>query len=101
MSFSAMSPIADSFKVFVGPLDYMMMSDYKADQIPRVMVMSDAQPRKTHVLDRGEYLKPTTPVEFGTPEFLPPMAAELRRAPSSATSSCPCRLRWPPTTPRC
>lgn len=31
MSFSAMSPIADSFTVFVGPLDYMMMADYKAD----------------------------------------------------------------------
>ncbi len=31
MPFAAMNPIADSFTVFVGPLDYMMMSDYGAD----------------------------------------------------------------------
>ena len=31
MSFAAVSPIADSFTVFVGPLDYMMMADYNAE----------------------------------------------------------------------
>ena len=31
MSFSAHNPIADSFTVFVGPLDYMMMSDYDVE----------------------------------------------------------------------
>jgi hypothetical protein len=46
---------------------------YKADQIPRVMVMSDAQPRETKILSRGEYLKPTEKVTFSTPAFLPPL----------------------------
>ena len=49
------------------------LSDYKADQIPRVMVMSDAQPRETHVLDRGAYLSPLDVVTFATPGFLPPL----------------------------
>ncbi|MDA1015398.1 MAG: PSD1 and planctomycete cytochrome C domain-containing protein [Planctomycetota bacterium] len=46
---------------------------YRADQMPRVMVMSDSQPRQTSILDRGEYLKPTEKVSFGTPEFLTPL----------------------------
>ncbi|HYV34549.1 MAG TPA: PSD1 and planctomycete cytochrome C domain-containing protein [Gemmataceae bacterium] len=49
------------------------LTEYKNDQIPRVMVMSDAKPRKTFILDRGEYLKPKEPVSFATPAFLPPM----------------------------
>lgn len=49
------------------------LAEYKADQIPRVMVMSDAKDRTTHVLDRGAYLSPLEPVTFDTPEFLPPM----------------------------
>lgn len=49
---------------------------YRADQVPRPMVMSDAQPRETHVLDRGAYLSPTEKVTFSTPAFLPPMAQE-------------------------
>ena len=36
--------------------------------------MSDAQPRETAILDRGEYLKPTEKVSFATPAFLPPHA---------------------------
>lgn len=47
--------------------------DYKGDQIPRVMVMSDDQPRESHILDRGEYLKPLEKVSFTTPAFLPPL----------------------------
>jgi len=31
MPFSSLSPIADSFTVFVGPLDYLMMADYDVD----------------------------------------------------------------------
>lgn len=46
---------------------------YYGDQIPRVMVMSDDKPRETHMLDRGEYLKPTELVSFATPEFLVPL----------------------------
>ena len=37
------------------------------------MIMSDAKPRETAILDRGEYLKPGTKVSFATPAFLPPM----------------------------
>ncbi|AMV32243.1 Planctomycete cytochrome C [Pirellula sp. SH-Sr6A] len=48
-------------------------SDYVADQMPRPMVMSDDQPRDTHVLLRGEYLKPDEKVTFNTPAFLPPL----------------------------
>ncbi len=49
------------------------LADYRADMIPRVMVMSDAKPRTTHVLDRGAYLSPLDAVTFSTPEFLPPL----------------------------
>ena len=56
------------------------LAAYRGDQIPRVMVMSDAKPRQTSILDRGEYLKPTEKVSFATPAFLPPMPAD---APAS------------------
>lgn len=49
------------------------LDSYKKDQVPRLMVMSDAQPRDTHILDRGEYTKPGEKVSFDTPEFLPPL----------------------------
>lgn len=49
------------------------LADYKADQIPRVMVMSDDKPRETAILDRGDYLKPLDKVAFATPAFLPPL----------------------------
>lgn len=52
---------------------------YRGDQIPRVMVMSDDRPRETHLLDRGEYLKPLEKVSFSTPEFLPPLADDAPR----------------------
>ncbi|MCX7419515.1 MAG: PSD1 and planctomycete cytochrome C domain-containing protein [Planctomycetia bacterium] len=49
------------------------LNSYRADQTPRVMVMSDAQPRQTSILSRGEYLQPTEKVSFATPAFLPPL----------------------------
>ena len=49
------------------------LAGYRGDQIPRVMVMSDARPRETAILTRGEYLKPGEKVSFATPAFLPPM----------------------------
>ena len=48
--------------------------DYKGDQIPRVMVMSDEKPRETKILDRGDYLSPIgEKLTFLPPAFLPPM----------------------------
>jgi mono/diheme cytochrome c family protein len=55
------------------------LASYRADQIPRVMIMSDDQPRETAVLDRGEYLQPTEPVSFDTPAFLPTLPEEASR----------------------
>lgn len=59
----------------LGKLDGLrqQLASYRADRIPRVMVMSDAQPRETKILERGEYLKPTEKVGFATPAFLPAM----------------------------
>lgn len=51
------------------------LADYRADQMPRPMIMSDAQPRETKILSRGEYLNPTEKVTFATPAFLPPLPA--------------------------
>jgi hypothetical protein len=54
--------------------------DFKGDRIPRVMVMSDAQPRQTRLLDRGDYLSPHgDPIAFATPATLPPLPADLPR----------------------
>jgi mono/diheme cytochrome c family protein len=39
--------------------------------LPRVMVMSDAMPRKTHLLDRGNYEAPKEELSAGTPYYLP------------------------------
>lgn len=39
--------------------------------VPRVMIMSDAQPRKTHLLNRGNYEMPGPEVTAATPGFLP------------------------------
>ena len=49
------------------------LNDYRGDQLPRVMIMSDAKPRETAILNRGEYLNPGTKVSFATPAFLPSM----------------------------
>jgi hypothetical protein len=47
------------------------------NQLPRVMVMSDAQPRKTFRYDRGSYDMPREEVTSNTPEALPPMDPSL------------------------
>jgi hypothetical protein len=47
------------------------------DALPKVMVMSDAKPRKTHVHARGVYTSLAEEVQSGTPECLPPMKPEL------------------------
>jgi hypothetical protein len=52
------------------------LAAYKADQIPRVMIMSDDKPRETSILSRGEYLNPTEKVSFATPAFLPPQPVD-------------------------
>ena len=49
------------------------LAAYRADKLPRVMIMSDEKPRETSILDRGEYLNPKDKVTFATPAFLPPL----------------------------
>jgi hypothetical protein len=49
------------------------LNGYRNDQLPRLMIMSDEKPRDTHILSRGEYLKPLEKVSFSTPAFLPPL----------------------------
>jgi len=52
----------------------------KGDTLPRVMVMSDAQPRETRILDRGDYLSPVGErIEFAPPPVLPPLPADAPR----------------------
>ena len=55
------------------------LNAYRADHLPRVMIMSDSRPRESNVLSRGEYLKPEEKVTFETPNFLPPMLAGAPR----------------------
>jgi len=55
------------------------LAEFRADQLPRVMIMSDAQPRETRILNRGEYLTPGEKVEFSTPAFLPPLPPDAPR----------------------
>ncbi|MFM7830934.1 MAG: DUF1549 and DUF1553 domain-containing protein, partial [Planctomycetaceae bacterium] len=55
------------------------LADFRADQLPRVMIMSDAQPRETRILNRGDYLTPGDKVEFGTPDFLPALPVDAPR----------------------
>jgi hypothetical protein len=52
------------------------LREYRNDQVPRVMIMSDERPRDTFVLDRGQYLRPLDKVAFATPAFLPPLPAD-------------------------
>ncbi|QVL31239.1 DUF1553 domain-containing protein [Telmatocola sphagniphila] len=50
--------------------------NYKADEIPKVMIMADDRPRESHILDRGEYLKKKEKVTFAVPATLPPLPKE-------------------------
>jgi hypothetical protein len=49
------------------------LNAYRGDKLPRVMIMSDQQPRETTILNRGDYLSPGEKVSFATPAFLPPL----------------------------
>ena len=51
----------------------LKVDGYRNDMIPRVMVMSDSQPRETNILDRGAYLAKKEKVTFDAPSFLPPL----------------------------
>jgi hypothetical protein len=54
------------------------LNEFRAEDYPRVMVMSDGRPRETFVLGRGNYLSPTTQkVSFTAPAFLPPMPPDF------------------------
>lgn len=50
-----------------------LLDGYRGDILPRVMVMSDEQPRETNILDRGAYLSKKEKVTFAAPGFLPPL----------------------------
>ncbi len=52
-------------------------TEFEAEHRPRVMVMSDGQPRQTSILDRGDYLSPRENVSFSTPAFLPALDDDL------------------------
>jgi Protein of unknown function (DUF1549)/Protein of unknown function (DUF1553)/Planctomycete cytochrome C len=54
------------------------VNDFRQN-LPRVMVMSDAKPRKSHILNRGEYLQPKDEVTMATPAFLASMPADAPR----------------------
>ena len=64
-----------------GEKDAKAKLDALRQKVPKVMVMSDAQRRDTHLLDRGSYNSPKEKVAFGTPAFLPglPAAAPANR----------------------
>ncbi|HMO16120.1 MAG TPA: PSD1 and planctomycete cytochrome C domain-containing protein [Pirellulaceae bacterium] len=55
------------------------LDQYRKDQVPRVMIMSDAQPRTTHVLHRGIYESPLEAVEFDVPQILSPLPNDAPR----------------------
>lgn len=61
-------PAADRIEKLKKQLD-----EYKNDQVPKVMVMSDEKPRETSILSRGQYLSPLEKISFDTPAFLPPL----------------------------
>ena len=66
----------EAFKKQIKKLE-KQLSNYKGDQVPKVMVMDDAKKRKTHILNRGEYLNKGEEVFFATPAFLPSMQEGL------------------------
>ena len=54
------------------------LADLNAN-LPKVMIMSDAKPRVTHVLLRGNYEMPGEEVKPATPASLPPMPQDAPR----------------------
>jgi mono/diheme cytochrome c family protein len=44
---------------------------YESEELPRVMVMEETQPRETHLLSRGDYEQPLEKVSYAPPAFLP------------------------------
>lgn len=48
-------------------------------QLPRVMVMSDRQPRETHILNRGNYVEPLEKVSPTTPDVFPKILSAKNR----------------------
>jgi Protein of unknown function (DUF1549)/Protein of unknown function (DUF1553)/Planctomycete cytochrome C len=52
------------------------LRNYKAEELPRVMVMEESKPRDTHILSRGNYEQPLEKVSYATPAFLPPPPAD-------------------------
>ena len=52
------------------------IAKYRAEEVPRVMVMRDDKPRETFILDRGSYETPKEKTAFATPAFLPALAAD-------------------------
>lgn len=50
--------------------------EHGKNELPRVMVMSDAKPRKTFRYERGSYEMPREEVSSNTPAVLPPMPAD-------------------------
>jgi hypothetical protein len=60
--------------------DLERQRDQLISNMPATMVMAEmANPRKAHVLYRGEYDKPREEVQPGTPEALPPMPDNVPR----------------------
>ncbi|MCS6852598.1 MAG: PSD1 and planctomycete cytochrome C domain-containing protein [Gemmataceae bacterium] len=62
-----------------------------APKLPVAPILTRGQPRKTHVMIRGDFLRPGIAVEPNTPAVLPPLR------PSAASGSGPTRLdlaRW-------
>lgn len=49
------------------------------DEIPTTLIMSESQPRKTYILERGAYDKLGDEVTASTPAILPPMSDALPR----------------------
>ncbi|MFN9341426.1 MAG: DUF1553 domain-containing protein [Planctomycetota bacterium] len=50
--------------------------DQFRESLAKVMVMSDARPRETRILQRGNYEMPGDPVTANTPAVLPPLPAD-------------------------
>ncbi|MAU71826.1 MAG: hypothetical protein CML04_06985 [Pseudozobellia sp.] len=68
--------IGISAKDTVGVLSFVNMN---GSNPVNVMVMNDSAPKKTFVLDRGEYDRPTDSVLPGTPSIILPFANDLAK----------------------